>query len=204
MPSGWPEINLYKSNTMKILLLDNYDSFTYNLAHYLRELTGEDIPVMRNNRISLEEVGAYDAIVLSPGPGLPADAGIMPELIRTYAPSKKILGVCLGMQAIGEVFGGQLLNLPSVFHGVATTATILKPDEVLFKGLPASIEVGRYHSWVVDETSIPPELEITAVDATGRVMALRHRSLDVRGVQFHPESVLTPHGKTMIKNWLES
>jgi anthranilate synthase component 2 len=189
---------------MKILLLDNYDSFNYNLAHYLRELTGEDIPVMRNNRISLEEAGAYDAIVLSPGPGLPADAGIMPDLIRTYSPSKKILGVCLGMQAIGEVFGGQLLNLPSVFHGVATPAILLKPDEVLFKGLPARIEVGRYHSWVVDENSIPPVLEITAVDESGRVMALCHRKFDVRGVQFHPESVLTPHGKTMIKNWLES
>ena len=187
---------------MKILLLDNYDSFTYNLAHYLRELTGEQIPVIRNDQITVDEVDAYDAIVLSPGPGLPKDAGIMPELILRYSPTKKILGVCLGMQAIGEAFGGTLLNLPSVFHGVATTIDILKPDEVLFKGLPAKIDVGRYHSWVVDETKLPPDLEITAADATGRVMALRHKKFDVRGVQFHPESVLTPHGKTMISNWL--
>jgi anthranilate synthase component 2 len=188
---------------MKILLLDNYDSFTYNLAHYLRELTGEQIPVIRNDQITIDEVDAYDAIVLSPGPGLPKDAGIMPELIIRYSPTKKILGVCLGMQAIGEAFGGTLLNLPSVFHGVATTIDIIKPDEVLFKGLPGKIDVGRYHSWVVDETKLPPDLEITATDATGRIMALRHKKFDVRGVQFHPESVLTPHGKTMISNWLK-
>lgn len=188
---------------MKILLLDNYDSFTYNLAHYLRELTGEQIPVIRNDQITVDEVDAYDAIVLSPGPGLPKDAGIMPELINRYAPTKKILGVCLGMQAIGEAFGGTLLNLQAVFHGVATTAEILQPDEILFKGLPSRIEVGRYHSWVVDETLLPAELEITATDETGRVMALRHRTFDVRGVQFHPESVLTPHGKTMISNWIK-
>ena len=189
---------------MKILLLDNYDSFTYNLAHYLRELTGEEIDVIRNDQITLGEVDAYDAIVLSPGPGLPKDAGIMPELIRKYSPTKKILGVCLGMQAIGEAFGGTLLNLPSVFHGVATTATILRTDEILFRNLPSKIEVGRYHSWVVDETKLPPDLEITAIDESGRVMALRHKRYDVRGVQFHPESVLTPHGKTMISNWLKT
>ncbi|MFA6128631.1 MAG: aminodeoxychorismate/anthranilate synthase component II [Bacteroidales bacterium] len=187
---------------MKILLLDNYDSFTYNIAHYLRELTGKDIPVIRNDQITLPEVDAYDAIVLSPGPGLPADAGIMPELIRKYAPVKRILGICLGMQAIGEAFGGTLLNLPSVFHGVSTNATILVPDEILFKGLPSKIDVGRYHSWVVDETRLPADLEITAVDDTGRIMALRHKRFDVRGVQFHPESVLTPSGKDMLKNWL--
>ena len=187
---------------MKILLLDNYDSFTYNLAHYLRELTGEEIPVIRNDQITVEEVERYDAIVLSPGPGLPADAGIMHDLIRTYAPAKKILGVCLGMQAIGEVFGGTLLNLPEVFHGVATKAEIRVKDEILFRGMPSTIEVGRYHSWVVDENSLPAELEITATDKTGRIMALRHRNFDVRGVQFHPESVLTPDGKQMIKNWL--
>jgi len=189
---------------MKILLLDNYDSFTYNLAHYLKELTGQEIPVIRNDQITVAEVDPYDAIVLSPGPGLPEDAGIMHELIRTYAPAKKILGVCLGMQAIGEVFGGTLLNLPSVFHGVATAATILKADEILFRGLPEKIEVGRYHSWVVDENSLPTSLEITAVDESGRIMALRHKQYDVRGVQFHPESVLTPDGKTMIKNWLSA
>jgi anthranilate synthase component II len=187
---------------MKILLLDNYDSFTYNLAHYLRELTGQEIPVIRNDQITIQEVDAYDAIVLSPGPGLPADAGIMHDLIRAYAPVKKIFGVCLGMQAIGEVFGGTLLNLPDVFHGVATKTDILVRDEILFRGLQASIETGRYHSWVVDEQSLPADLEITATDKTGRIMALRHRRYDVRGVQFHPESVLTPDGKAMIKNWL--
>ncbi|MFA5817251.1 MAG: aminodeoxychorismate/anthranilate synthase component II [Bacteroidales bacterium] len=188
---------------MKILLLDNYDSFTYNIAHYLRELTGNEIPVIRNDQIGVDEVEAYDAIVLSPGPGLPADAGIMHDVIRKFAPTKKILGICLGMQAIGEVFGGTLLNLPSVYHGVATTATILTPDEILFKGLPEKIEVGRYHSWVVDEKTLPPSLEITAIDESGRIMALRHKQFDVRGVQFHPESVLTPSGKVMISNWLE-
>jgi len=188
---------------MKILLLDNYDSFTYNIAHYLRELTGDEIPVIRNDQIGLDEVETYDAIVLSPGPGLPADAGIMNDLIRRYASAKKILGICLGMQAIGEVFGGTLLNLPSVFHGVATTATILTPEEILFRGLPHRIEVGRYHSWVVDKKTVPPVLEITAIDESGRIMALRHRTFDVRGVQFHPESVLTPDGKAMLSNWLQ-
>ncbi len=189
---------------MNILLLDNYDSFTYNIAHYLRELTGQEIPVIRNDQITLEEAGKYDAIVLSPGPGLPADAGIMHDLLRRFAPEKKILGICLGMQAIGEVFGGTLINLPSVFHGVATDATVLVPDEVLFRGLPPTLEVGRYHSWVVDEGKLPADLEITAVDNTGRIMALRHRKFDVRGVQFHPESVLTPHGKDMLRNWIET
>jgi anthranilate synthase component 2 len=187
---------------MKILLLDNYDSFTYNIAHYLRELTGHEIPVRRNDQVSLEEIEAYDAIVLSPGPGLPADAGIMHDLIRKFAPTKKIFGICLGMQAIGEVFGGTLLNLPSVFHGVATPATVLIRDEQIFKGVPDRFEAGRYHSWVVDEKTLPRSLEITAIDDTGRIMALRHKIFDVRGVQFHPESVLTPHGKTMILNWL--
>jgi anthranilate synthase component 2 len=188
---------------MKILLLDNYDSFTYNIAHYLREITGDEIPVVRNNQIGLVDIDAFDAIVLSPGPGLPADAGIMQDLIRKYAPVKKILGICLGMQAIGEVFGGTLLNLPSVFHGVATTVTTTVSDEILFKGLPEKMEVGRYHSWVVDEKSLPSCLEITAVDQSGRIMALRHKQYDVRGVQFHPESVLTPLGKRMISNWLQ-
>lgn len=187
---------------MKILLLDNYDSFTYNIAHYLRELTGNEIPVVPNDQIRLEEVNAYDAIVLSPGPGLPAEAGIMRDLIRRYAPSKKILGICLGMQAIGEVFGGTLLKLSAVFHGAAATITVVTPDEVLFRGLPEHIEVGRYHSWVVDERTLPPSLQITATDESGRIMALRHKLYDVRGVQFHPESILTPGGKEMIRNWL--
>jgi len=187
---------------MKILLLDNYDSFTYNIAHYLREITGTEITVKRNDEIGLDEVDAFDAIVLSPGPGLPADAGIMNALIHRYASRKKILGICLGMQAIGEVFGGRLLNLPVVFHGVATTACIIDPNEILFNGLPQKIEVGRYHSWVIDTASLPSDLQITATDESGNIMALRHKNWDIRGVQFHPESVLTPLGKKMIINWL--
>jgi anthranilate synthase component 2 len=187
---------------MKILLLDNYDSFTYNLAHYLRELTGEEVPVIRNDEVSLDEVGQFDAVVLSPGPGLPKDAGIMPELLRRYSSDKKILGVCLGMQAIGEAFGGTLVNLDRVFHGIATPAIILKQNEVLFKGMPREVMVGRYHSWVVSSQGLPDCLEVTAVDDNGQIMALRHKEYDVRGVQFHPESVLTPDGKQMIANWL--
>jgi len=192
----------YKINIMNILLLDNYDSFTYNLAHYLREITGDEIPVIRNDQITVEEIDRYDAIVLSPGPGLPKDAGIMPELLRRYSPTKRILGVCLGMQAIGECFGGILINLDRVYHGQATPATILKPDEILFRGLPARITVGRYHSWVVSGDGFPDSLEITAVDDNGQVMALRHKQFDVRGVQFHPESILTPEGMKMMENWV--
>ena len=187
---------------MNILLLDNYDSFTYNLAHYLREITGDEIPVIRNDQISIEEIDRYDAIVLSPGPGLPKDAGIMLELLRRYSPTKRILGVCLGMQAIGECFGGTLINLDRVYHGQATPATILKPDEILFRGLPGRITVGRYHSWVVSGDGFPDSLEITAVDDNGQVMALRHKQFDVRGVQFHPESILTPDGMRILKNWV--
>ena len=187
---------------MKILLLDNYDSFTYNLAHYLREITGKAVPVIRNDEITLDEVDRYDAIVLSPGPGLPKDAGIMPELLRRYSPTKRILGVCLGMQAIGECFGGSLINLDRDYHGQATPATILKPDEILFRGLPRQITVGRYHSWVVSDEDFPDSLEITAIDDNGQVMALRHKQFDVRGVQFHPESVLTPEGMGMMRRWV--
>jgi anthranilate synthase component 2 len=188
---------------MNILLLDNYDSFTYNLAHYLRELTGKPVQVRRNDDITLDEIEPFDTIVLSPGPGLPCDAGIMPELLKNYASTKKILGVCLGMQAIGESFGGRLINLDRVYHGQATPAIILKSDEVLFRGLPREISVGRYHSWVVASEGFPPELEVTAIDENGQIMALRHKTLDVRGVQFHPESVLTPDGKRMMENWLK-
>jgi anthranilate synthase component 2 len=187
---------------MNILLLDNYDSFTYNLAHYLREITGDEIPVIRNDQIPLDEINRYDAIVLSPGPGLPKDAGIMPELLRRYSPTKRILGICLGMQAIGECFGGTLVNLDRVIHGQALPANILKPDEILFRGLPSRINVGRYHSWVVSGDGFPGSLEITAVDDNGQVMALRHKQYDVRGVQFHPESILTPEGMRMLENWV--
>lgn len=185
----------------KILVIDNYDSFTYNLVHYLDDLNG-DVTVVRNDEFDLEEVKNYDKILLSPGPGLPNEAGLLKQLIQMYAPTKSILGVCLGLQAIGEVFGGQLRNLEKVYHGVATKAQIQVNDENLFDGLPNEIEVGRYHSWVVDPNHFPDSLQITATDANGEIMALRHKTFDVKGVQFHPESVLTPDGKKILENWL--
>jgi anthranilate synthase component II len=188
---------------MKILVLDNYDSFTYNLVQYLEKVTNARVDVFRNDKISLEEISKYDKILLSPGPGVPSEAGILLEAIRRYSPTKSILGVCLGQQAIGEVFGGKLVNLDSVYHGVATEMEIVK-DDLLFKGLPVRFKAGRYHSWVVDEKTFPDELEITCKDENGYVMALRHGMFDVRGVQFHPESILTEHGLEMIKNWVDS
>lgn len=188
---------------MKILVIDNYDSFVYNLVHYLEELDCE-VTVWRNDQFHLDDVAAYDKILLSPGPGIPEEAGLLKAVIETYANKKPILGVCLGQQAIGEVFGGSLINLKKVFHGVATSATILVNDEPLFKGLDREIEIGRYHSWVVSNENFPDELEITSVDEQNQIMSLRHRVFDVRGVQFHPESVLTPKGKQIIKNWVES
>jgi anthranilate synthase component 2 len=187
---------------MTILLLDNYDSFTYNVAHLIREC-GYAVEVIRNDKITLDEAEKYDKIVLSPGPGIPEEAGIMPALIKRYAAEKPILGVCLGHQAIGEAFGGRLQNLPRVVHGVATRAHVIAPDPI-FQGLPEEFSVGRYHSWVVDAEGFPSELEITATDADGQIMALRHRAYNVRGVQFHPESVLTEHGARMMQNWLDS
>ncbi len=188
---------------MKILVIDNYDSFVYNLVHYLEELNCE-VTVLRNDTFNIEEVEDYDKILLSPGPGIPDEAGLLKEVIKKYAASKPILGVCLGQQAIGEVFGGTLENLSEVFHGVATKATIISETEPLFKGLEKEIEIGRYHSWVVSKNNFPEVLEITAVDENEQIMALRHRLYNVCGVQFHPESVLTPHGKQIIKNWVES
>lgn len=187
---------------MQILLLDNYDSFTYNVAHLIREL-GYAVSVIRNDKITLDDVERYDKIVLSPGPGIPEEAGIMPALIKRFAPEKPIFGVCLGHQAIGESFGGRLQNLSHVFHGLATKAHITQPSDILFQGLPVEITVGRYHSWVVAEEHFPEELEITAMDEEGQIMALRHRTYNLRGVQFHPESVLTEYGAQMMKNWLE-
>jgi anthranilate synthase component 2 len=187
----------------KILVIDNYDSFVYNLVHYLEALDCQ-VTVRRNDQFHLEECEAYDKILLSPGPGIPEEAGLLNKVIETYAATKSILGVCLGQQAIGEVFGGTLLNLDRVFHGVATEIDILKEDTVLFKGLQSKVSVGRYHSWVVDTQNFPPMLEITALDENGQVMALRHREYDLRGVQFHPESVLTPEGKKMIENWVNA
>lgn len=191
--------NIYK---MKILLFDNYDSFTYNLLHILKEL-GADVEVRRNDKISLEEIERFDKILLSPGPGIPEEAGILLPLIRRYAPTKSILGVCLGEQAIGEAFGATLINLTDVHHGVCSDIRIVAKDPI-FEGLEPGIRVGRYHSWAVSKENFPDCLEITAVDTEeGQIMGLRHREYNVRGIQFHPESVLTPKGKTIIENWLK-
>lgn len=187
---------------MKILVLDNYDSFTYNLVHAVHRFTHAELDVFRNDEIAIDEIANYDKILLSPGPGIPDDANVLKPLIKKYAETKSILGVCLGQQAIGEVFGCQLLNTKKVYHGVATQAYILVDDEPLFKGLPKKIEVGRYHSWVVDKKGFSDKLEITAESPEGEIMALRHKIYDVRGVQFHPESVLTPLGEKIIKNWI--
>lgn len=184
-----------------ILLIDNYDSFTYNLVHYLEDL-GTQVSVFRNDKISLEEVEKYSHIVLSPGPGIPEEAGLLKEIIRQYAPTKKIFGVCLGQQAIAEVFGGRLENLTHVYHGVATPIEVIKPEAPIFKDLPSSLAVGRYHSWVVS-APLPDCLEVTAIDAQGQIMALQHKTYDIQSVQFHPESILTPSGKKMLANWLE-
>lgn len=186
----------------RILVFDNYDSFTYNLVHLLEKLTKQKVDVFRNDKIPLEKVKGYDKILLSPGPGIPSEAGLLLPLIKEYAASKSILGVCLGHQAIGEAFGGKLVNLSTVYHGVATPVKVLKPG-TLFEGLPETLEVGRYHSWVVSEESWPDELEVTARDEKNFVMGLRHKNLDVQGVQFHPESVLTPLGEQILANWLK-
>ena len=204
---------------MKTVIIDNYDSFTYNLAHLVKEL-GAEVDVLRNDCFALEELEAYDKIILSPGPGIPEEAGLLLDVIRTYAGRKPILGVCLGEQAIGQVFGGKLTNLSEVFHGVQTNIVIsderlvmsnsslitnhspLITPAPLFSGLPAEIPVGRYHSWVVDTENFPEELAITALSPEGQIMALKHRKYDIHGIQFHPESVLTPDGKTILKNWL--
>jgi anthranilate synthase component II len=199
------ETNLNRDALKKgisVLVIDNYDSFVYNLVHYLEELDCV-VTVRRNNEISLEEVQEFDKILLSPGPGIPAEAGLLKAIVEEYAPTKSILGVCLGQQAIGEVFGGTLLNLDSVFHGVAHKIKLCVEDESLYNGLENEFEVGRYHSWVV-ERNLPACLEATSFDENGQVMSLRHREYDVRGVQFHPESVLTPDGKRMIQNWVNS
>ncbi|MFC7772280.1 anthranilate synthase component II [Flavobacterium sp. GCM10027622] len=187
----------------KIVVIDNYDSFTYNLVHYLEDLNCE-VTVFRNDEFYIDELKSFDKILLSPGPGIPDEAGLLKEVISTYAPTKSILGVCLGQQAIGEVFGGSLLNLEKVYHGVATKVSITVPDEVLFQGLDNEIEVGRYHSWVVSKVNFPETLEITSVDGNGEIMSLRHKTFDVRGVQYHPESVLTPDGKQILQNWVNS
>jgi anthranilate synthase component 2 len=218
---------------MKILVFDNYDSFTYNLVHLVEKILHQKVDVYRNDQIPLEEVKAYDKIILSPGPGIPEEAGLLLPLIKEYAATKSILGVCLGHQAIGQAFGGKLINLSTVYHGVATPIQIVNRETAnvkretaagkksgstkneeshspltahhsLFNGLPNEFEVGRYHSWVVSEEGFPKDLEITARDANNYIMALQHKKYDVQGVQFHPESVLTPRGEEILKNWLKS
>jgi anthranilate synthase component 2 len=186
----------------KILVIDNYDSFTYNLVHYLEDLDCE-VTVYRNDEFDIDEISGFDKILLSPGPGIPDEAGLLKAVIAKYAPTKSILGVCLGQQAIGEVFGGTLSNLDKVYHGVATLVKTSVNDELLFEGLGNEFEVGRYHSWVVD-ANLPDVLEATSFDENGQVMSLRHKTYDVRGVQFHPESVLTPNGKKILENWLKN
>ena len=204
---------------MKILVFDNYDSFTYNLVHMVQKIIGEKVDVYRNDKISLEDVAAYDKIILSPGPGIPKEAGLLLPLIKEYASSKSILGVCLGHQAIGEAFGGNLINLSTVYHGVATpvkqeskqpvetkrkiASTSSTNSSQLFNGLPEEFQVGRYHSWIVSDEGFPEELEITARDENGYIMAMQHKTYDVQGVQFHPESVLTPNGEQILRNWLK-
>ena len=185
---------------MKLVVIDNYDSFTYNLVHLVNEL-GADVDFKRNYQFQLSELEPYDKIILSPGPGIPSEAGLLLDVIKTYAGRKPMLGVCLGHQAIGEVFGAKLENLSQVFHGVATPIKLLGNDPI-FNGLPRRIVVGRYHSWVVSKDGFPDCLEITAESDDGEIMGLRHKDFDIRGIQFHPESVLTPEGKTIMRNWL--
>lgn len=186
----------------KVFVIDNYDSFTFNLVHYLEEL-GCEVTVKRNDQFELDELENFPLLLLSPGPGIPDESGLLKAVIERYAPSKKILGVCLGQQAIGEVFGANLINLDKVYHGIATPVKVTQEDNVLFKDLPSRFEVGRYHSWVV-ETPLPEALEATSVDDQGQLMSLRHKTYDVRAVQYHPESVLTPYGKKILENWINS
>lgn len=187
----------------KILVFDNYDSFTYNLVHYVRSTGNHQVDVFLNDEIPLSDVTKYDGIILSPGPGLPYEAGLLKPLIHEYQSTKRIFGVCLGQQAIAEVFGGKLQNLSTVYHGVATPITFTQPKHYLFEDLPDVIEAGRYHSWIVDRKDLPECLNIEAVDAQGQIMALSHKEFDICGVQFHPESVLTPLGIKIITNWLK-
>ena len=186
---------------MKIVIIDNYDSFTYNLSHLIKEI-GAEVTVIRNDQFTLNQLERFDKIVLSPGPGIPSEAGLLLDVIKTYKGRKPILGVCLGHQAIGEVFGGNLENLSDVFHGVATEGTQFSNDYI-FDSLPKRITMGRYHSWVVSRENFPTCLEVTAVSDEGQIMALKHKNYDIHGIQFHPESVLTPEGKTILRNFIE-
>jgi anthranilate synthase component II len=188
---------------MRILVIDNYDSFTYNLVQYIERIPGMEVTVARNDKISLEAVAAFDKIVISPGPGVPDEAGISKQLIDNYGSQKSILGVCLGHQAIAEVYGGSIRNLERVYHGVSSSMKKIVGDDYIFRGLPQVFDAGRYHSWIVEDETLPDCLEVTVRNGAGEIMALRHREFDVRGVQFHPESVLTEYGGMIIKNWIE-
>ena len=190
------------SGEASIVVIDNYDSFTYNLVHAIKKISGLPVDVFRNDEIALEDLEKYDKIVLSPGPGLPVEAGLLLDIIRKFAPTKSILGVCLGHQAIGEVFGGTLTNMNRVLHGIATPVTKTEQSTTLFDGLPDSFSVGRYHSWIVNQEDLPECLHVTSYDDNGMIMSMKHTEFDVEGVQFHPESVLTPLGEQMIANWL--
>jgi anthranilate synthase component II len=187
---------------MKILVFDNYDSFTYNLVHLVEKITHTKVDVYRNDKIALEKIKEYDKIILSPGPGIPDEAGLLLELIKEYAATKSILGVCLGHQGIGQAFGSELINLSTVYHGVATPIKILNAKSQILKDLPEEVQVGRYHSWIISDENFPDELEVTARDENNYIMALQHKKYDVQGVQFHPESVLTPCGEQIMRNWL--
>ena len=187
---------------MKILVFDNYDSFTYNLVHLVEKITDEKPDVFRNDKIALDDVGSYDKIILSPGPGIPEEAGLLLPLIKMYAASKPILGVCLGHQAIGQAFGAELINLDTVYHGVATKIIQTENKSLLFNGLENEFEAGRYHSWIIDEQTLSKEFEVTAYDENNYIMAMQHKKYDLQSVQFHPESILTPYGETMMRNWL--
>jgi anthranilate synthase component II len=189
---------------MKILVIDNYDSFTYNLVHAIKKISGLQVDVFRNDEIALEDIEKYDKIVLSPGPGLPDEAGLLLDIIKKYAPKKSILGVCLGHQAIGEAFGGRLHNMNRVIHGMATPVKLTSTKSNLFNELPETFDVGRYHSWIVEKEHLPECFEVTSYDENGNIMSIKHKEFDVEGVQFHPESVLTPLGEKIIENWLNS
>jgi anthranilate synthase component 2 len=187
-----------------IVVIDNYDSFTYNLVHAIKKITGLPVDVFRNDEITLSDLEKYDKIVLSPGPGIPEEAGLLLDIIKEFGPKKSMLGVCLGYQAIGEAFGGKLHNMNKVLHGVATPVTLTTTKSQLFEGLPATFEVGRYHSWIVEKENLPDCFEVTSYDNEGLIMSMQHKEYDVQGVQFHPESVLTPLGEEILRNWLKS
>lgn len=186
----------------KVVIIDNYDSFTYNLVHLIHEITGEEVVVMRNDQFEIEEIGSFDYVILSPGPGLPDEAGMLKTVIKTYSQTKKIFGVCLGLQAIGEVFGARLKNLDKVFHGMKTQIHLTEDPDPVFAGISKIFDAGRYHSWVIDKSTCPDSLLISALDQDGEIMAVRHQKYPVYGVQFHPESIMTPDGKTMLTNFL--